>query len=153
MTTQYTRRCGHCNSHYTFIGSHHGEFRQEELKLNDERYCPNCYAAVLDVLSRIPVKIDKRFVTIDMDKETFMKLKEKHDERIAEQQKNNPYFLNFVRVLVGRSRKGKDGNYEWEKSIQIEHEGALYFMSFRPDEPDNYKIMMEAEVDAKALAV
>lgn len=61
MTTAVQHRCTHCLTPYIYHPSFYGG---EEINYpyNDDRYCPDCYKAVKEALTKIPLKYERRFI-------------------------------------------------------------------------------------------
>jgi hypothetical protein len=73
MTTHQRHYCKHCGIAYSFQGSGWGAG-----EYNNSEYCPECYEAVHTALSKIPLKVGKKFIpTTDFTKEQFLEEFEK----------------------------------------------------------------------------
>lgn len=89
MTTHKRKNCIHCKIPYSYQASGFGC----DENYNDERYCPDCQKAIVECLSKIEVRCEKRWIkSNDYTKEQILE----HKNFLDRNYPNRPR-----RVLVG----------------------------------------------------
>jgi hypothetical protein len=94
MTSHRFKRCVHCGLVYAWQSSGYGCHNP----VNDQKYCPDCKAAIVKALENIPVRFRSVWVeTKDISVETLLK----HRERTLEKaKKDNPNRIIGERVVA-----------------------------------------------------
>ena len=84
MTSHRVSECRHCGVPYSFQASGHGC----NTELNDGTYCPDCKKVVLEALTQVPKKCERRWV--DSKEYTLPELEE-IEKRNEERAKDNGF--------------------------------------------------------------
>jgi|TARA_Y100000310_G_scaffold130972_1_gene130187 hypothetical protein len=130
--------CIHCGVEYYYQAS-----GWHPPKNNDPKYCPDCKDSIMDTLSKIPVKFDRRLVeTDDLTKEQALEILKKYDEELKGKREDG--IIVGTRVLASLVNQ-KTG----EQSIDriFNYNGNEYYIHYWESEPDNYEIKKKVRWD------
>ena len=135
MTTSRTFRCDHCRDVYTY---HPSGFSSYSSPFNNNKYCPYCTEAILDMLKRIPKKFKKEWVlTCDYTKEQICAAQE---ERL----KRGPPVRRISPGLFDLDNPNNKQECVMEELIDpVSNSEVYYSVSWWSDNPEKTRIVKE----------
>jgi len=112
--THSIQYCKHCGIQYTYQGSGEGCFDQ----LCSNEYCEECNTAIKEVLSKIPIKNVKRYVTFDRNFEWQLKDAPIYEEvKIEFENRNCPMYQ-----MISWNTMAIPYSYKWCKLFYTKDE-------------------------------
>ena len=129
MTTQAVYRCNHCLIEYTYYPS---GCPYNNMRLNDDTYCPDCKQVILDALENVPQKVER--FTKPYDGITLEELKEK-----VKEQRENQLWQRVASPLFDMKDSDNHNISGWVKI-----NGLDIFYSYWTKR-DDYRIEVEME--------
>lgn len=134
-------RCIHCGKTYTYQLSGYPQLNE----YNDEHYCPECKKAIMEALSKIPKKFDRKWRSLKDEEVSdellsdMNKLLDDWDE--ANRNPNCMLFPEPVKVVACR-------NDDYDHTREFRVEGTMYCADFNGDRltrEDGFAIRVEDE--------
>lgn len=136
-------RCIHCGTTYTYQLSGYPQLNE----YNDEHYCPECKKAIVEALSKIPKKFDRKWRTLKEEEVTdellscMNRMLEEYDE--ANRNPNSGLFPEPIKIVACR-------NDDYEHTREFRVEGTMYCADFngeRMSREGGFAIRVEDEYD------
>jgi hypothetical protein len=124
-------RCVHCRQSYTYHPSFYGG-EEVDYPYNHESYCPECYQAVKEALSNIPVKFEKRFIPSD----AYTK-----EQIIANREQRKAFLIRVLPTLIDTT--GKDCH---NIVCELMPDNEWYMVEWWESKPEDFIVRKEAWV-------
>ncbi len=126
----YTKRCHHCNRQYQYQASGSSHI-YEDMRLNDDRYCPDCMKVIITALEKVPVKFHSEYLPILPGLPYKAPTIEELDAEKQKRKDEDPYFLEFVPVTFMRGVSARD----------YTHKGVNYRKYYSSEHPEIASIL------------